>query len=534
MPQPSTPHKDRAAKGAEAKERAAARKTAKSYAVSEEEFRERVAAHNRENPQRTQRVADKYIAPDGGEPRVTDIMHLPEAERGPTEQGNDPLGDIEIFLGGFVIYPSEHAKIAHVLWIAHTHLMDLWDSTPRIAFLSPEPASGKSRGLEISELLVPRPVEAVNVSVAYLFRKVGDKNGPPTILYDEIDTVFGPKAKENEEIRGLLNAGHRRGAVAGRCVVRGNTIETEEIPAYCAVALAGLGWLPDTILSRSIIIRMRKRKPGEKIKSFRRRECEKQGHALRDRLAHWAARVAPRLAGVWPQMPDGIEDRNADMWEALLAVADAARGDWPTKAREAAVALVTSAREAEPSLGIRLLADLKEIFCDAQEMATEDILQKLHALKESPWNDLRGKPLNDRGLAQRLRQYEIKPKVLGGGAHRGYRREELHDAWERYLVSPPSPDETVTSVTSVTNAEKTNSFKDTPVTGGLAAVTDSAVTHVTDVTLVAGGESGRVCAQCGAGSPDDPPTVKVTNGKAAAWVHAGRCRQFWVESHQEE
>jgi hypothetical protein len=96
--------------------------------------------------------------------------------------------------------------------------------------------------MEVTELLVPNPVSAVNVSPAYLFRKVGSQEGA-TILFDEIDTVFGPKAKENEEIRGLLNAGHRRGAVAGRCVVHGKTVMTEEIPAYAAVALAGLGWL---------------------------------------------------------------------------------------------------------------------------------------------------------------------------------------------------------------------------------------------------------------------------------------------------
>jgi hypothetical protein len=122
--------------------------------------------------------------------------------------------------------------------------MDAWESTPRIAFLSPEPGSGKTRALETSELLVPNPVEAVNVTPAYLFRKVGSPEGRPTILFDEIDTVFGPKAGDHEEIRGLLNAGHRRGAVAGRCVVRGKEVFTEEIPAYCSVALAGLGNLP--------------------------------------------------------------------------------------------------------------------------------------------------------------------------------------------------------------------------------------------------------------------------------------------------
>jgi hypothetical protein len=120
------------------------------------------------------------------------------------------LDDVHSFLGRFVAYPSQHAHVAHVLWIAHTHLMDAWESTPRLAFLSPEPESGKTRAIEVTELLVPNAVEAINVTPAYLFRKVGNDNAKPTVLYDEIDTVFGPKAKENEDIRGLLNAGHRR------------------------------------------------------------------------------------------------------------------------------------------------------------------------------------------------------------------------------------------------------------------------------------------------------------------------------------
>ncbi len=181
--------------------------------------------------------------------------------------GDVVLAEVENYLTQFVAYPSEAACVAHTLWVAHTHLMHLWESTPRIAFLSPEPGSGKSRALEVSEPLVPRPVHAVNATPAYLFRKVSDEAGPPTILYDEIDTVFGPRAKDNEEVRGLLNAGHRRGAVAGRCVVKGRTVVTEELPAYCAVALAGLDDLPDTLMSRSVIVRMRRRSPTEKVDS---------------------------------------------------------------------------------------------------------------------------------------------------------------------------------------------------------------------------------------------------------------------------
>jgi Protein of unknown function (DUF3631) len=210
--------------------------------------------------------------------------------------------------------------------------MEASESTPRLAFLSPEPASGKTRALEVSELLVPNPVEAVNVSPAYLFRNVGDDGAKPTLLQDEVDTIFGPKAKENEKIRGLYNAGHRRGAVAGRCVVHGKQVKTEEISAFCAVALAGLVWLPDTILTRAVIIRMRRRAPDEKVTAFRRRVHAPEGHALRDRLAAWAKQVMDAMTAARPVMPPGIEDRNADVWESLLAVADGVGGQWPDRA----------------------------------------------------------------------------------------------------------------------------------------------------------------------------------------------------------
>src|SRR6516164_214499 len=368
------------------------------------------------------------------------------------------LNDVHAFLGRFVCYPSEHAHVAHVLWIAHTHCMDAWESTPRLAFLSPEPASGKTRALEVSELLVPNPVEAINVTPAYIFRKVGDQeNGLPTILHDEIDTLFGLKAKENEDVRGLYNAGHRRGAVAGRCVVHGKKFVPEEIPAFCALALAGLGWLPDTILSRSIVIRMRRRAPHEKVTPFRRRVHAEEGNDLRGQLAAWGADADKELTEARPATPDGIEYRNADMSQPLLAIAAAAGEHWPKRARVAAVTLVAAAADREPSLGIRLLSDLRDIFGQAEQMTTAVVLERLTKLPEAPWNELKGKPLNDRGLAVRLRQYGVKSRTLNlGGESRskGYVREDLHDVWKRYLApAPPSPEGSVTSVTSGTSLD---------------------------------------------------------------------------------
>jgi hypothetical protein len=382
---------------------------------------------------------------------VADVAH-PRGGRPTEKNGAQVLDQVYEFTGRFVAYPSEHAHVAHALWIAHTHLMDAWESTPRLAFLSPEPASGKTRGLEATELLVPNPVEAVNVTAAYLFRKVDDDAGRPTILYDEIDTVFGPKAKENEEIRGLLNAGHRRGAVAGRCVVVGKVVKTEEIPAYCAVALAGLGGLPDTILTRSVVLRMRRRAPGEYVEPFRRRVHVAAGHAIRTTLAGWATTVEAKLGKPWPTMPEGIEDRDADLWEPLLAVADAAGGHWCELARVAAVALVADSKASTPSLNVRLLADLRVVFRDDDALPTGTILERLCKLDEAPWGELvGGKPLNPRGLAQRLRQYGVASGNVRVGAQvlKGYERADLADAWNRYLREPHP--ESATSATAATS-----------------------------------------------------------------------------------
>jgi len=376
------------------------------------------------------------------------------------------LDEVHVYLGRFVAYPSEHAHVAHTLWIGHTHLMGCWESTPRIAFLSPEPGSGKTRALELTETLVPRPVEAINTTPAYLFRRISDPTGLPTILYDEIDTIFGPRAKEHEEIRGVLNAGHRRGAMAGRCVIRGREVFTEELPAFCAVALAGLGNLPDSILTRSVVVKMRRRAPGEHVEPYRRRVHASEGNEIRKRLATWAAEVCQNINS-YPPMPDGITDRNADVWEALLAVADAAGGPWPERARVSAVSLVSATMEDKGSLGTRLLSDLRIVFGDRESMWTSEILNALIDLEEAPWGNLRGKPLDARRLANILKPYGVVSQQarIGEKGQKGYLRESLHDAWSRYLSLE---DETVGSPPIASETCETSLFQSATKEGGSA------------------------------------------------------------------
>jgi hypothetical protein len=372
----------------------------------------------------------------------------------PRTDGAAVLDAARAFIARFCALPSEHAYDAVTTWAAHAHIIDAFDSTPRLAFLSPEPGSGKTRALEVLELLTPNPMLAVNATPAALFRSVANRQTRPTILFDEIDTVFGPKAKDNEELRGLFNAGHRRSGVAYRCVGDGGGQTVVAFPAYAALAVAGLGALPDTILTRAVVIRMRRRAPGEHVEPFRERIAGPSGRKLATALHDWTTACGDVLNDTWPDMPEGITDRPADVWEPLIAIADAAGGAWPERTRAACVALVGQSAERSPSLGVRLLADLRDIFGTAPTMHTDDLLAALHGLDSAPWGDLKGQPLDARGLARLLSRYEYddpqtgQPRpvesrkvTINSRSLQGYRAEHLADAWARYLPRVPASPE---------------------------------------------------------------------------------------------
>lgn len=358
-------------------------------------------------------------------------------------EGARALNNTRTFLERFIAYPSDDAAIAHTLWIAHTHCVDMFENTPRIAFLSPEPGSGKSRALELTEALVPRPVLSVNASTAYIFRKISDDSGLPTLLLDEVDAIFsGGKTDANEDLRGLLNSGYRRGAVAGRAAVRGREIVTEEWPSFCAVALAGLNQLPDTLMTRSVVVSMKRRRHDQKVEPYRRRVNGAEAIDLYDTLVDFAQRAQPFLEDAWPELPDSIEDRDADVWEPLIAIADAAGGEWPTSARESAVRMVDSAKNRPATLGIRLLADIRVAFGTRDRLSTADLLGELHAMDSAPWGNVKGEPIDARFLARTLSKYEIETNNtirVNGSVAKGYTLAHFADAWGRYLPSPNPP-----------------------------------------------------------------------------------------------
>ena len=206
---------------------------------------------------------------------------------GPLMTGAEILGLVHRALARYVVLPSPEAADAIVLWIAATHAVPAWNCAPRLDITSPVKRCGKSRLLDIIEATCHEPLITVNISPAALVRSIGDD--PPTLLLDEADTVFGPKAADNhEDLRGILNAGHSRNRPYIRWDV---TIRaTENCPTFAMAALAGIGALPDTITDRAVVVAMRRRAPGEAVDRYRDR---RDGDPLRELGVHLGHGSAP-------------------------------------------------------------------------------------------------------------------------------------------------------------------------------------------------------------------------------------------------
>lgn len=357
--------------------------------------------------------------------------------------GAEVLDELRNVLTRYVVFTDTHTAAAVTLWVTCTHALPAFEHAPRLVLTSPEKRCAKSRTLDVIIGTCHNPLVSVSATAAAIYRSL-DQEHPPTLIIDEADTIFGSKriAENNEELRAVLNAGHQRGRPALRCV--GPQQKPTYFATFAMAALAGIGSMPDTITDRAVNITMRRRTPEEKVSQFRSRRDGPVLTHVRDLLASWTAEHLDALAEAQPEMP--VEDRAADTWEPLIAVADAAGGHWPKTARAACIHLVKAADEVaeDRSLAIRLLADVREVFEKQSTtfMASAALVEALRRIEESPWNDF---DLNPRGLAKRLREYGVKSTRNAAGSLRGYRLDDLSDAFKRYLPSQASEASDTTS-----------------------------------------------------------------------------------------
>lgn len=347
------------------------------------------------------------------------------------------LDDVRAALTRFVILPSAATTDAVVLWIAASHVQPAWAHAPRLVIRAPEKRCGKSRLLDVIEATCHEPLITVNASAAAVYRAIGTDD-PPTLLVDEADTIFGSKksAEANEDLRGLLNAGHQRNRPAIR--YDASTHRVEHIPTFAMAALAGIGHMPDTIEDRAVIVRMRRRAAGEHVQPYRHRRDRPALTELAGSLRAWLREHVDQLADAMPPMP--VEDRAADTWEPLVAVADLAAGSWPVRARTAAELLTAEHDDTGTvATSTALLADCRGAFGDAAALPTEELLTRLRHDPEAPWGEYGSAGLTARRLGILLAEYGIRSANIrfpDGTQRKGFTRSDFADAWARYCPAP--------------------------------------------------------------------------------------------------
>ena len=372
----------------------------------------------------------------------------------PVEPWHDPVDGVahldSIFetLKRFIAAKPEVLRAA-ALWTSFTWFIEDVRVAPLAIITSPEKRCGKTLLTTLMSRLCRDPLLASNISPSALFRSI--EKWKPTLILDEADTFL----RENEDLRGLINSGHTRStAFVIRCT--GDNHEPTSFHTFGAKLLAGIGNLPETIMDRAVVLRLRRKKPDEKMERIR-----KTPDALFDELcrkqARFSADHSKTIADANPTIPENLNDREQDNWEPLLAIADAVGGHWPETAGHAAVALSQNGDE-QSSNAIKLLSDIRQIFSkiENERISTVELIEALCSDEERPWSTFKqGAKITARQVANMLHGFDIKSKSIRiyGRVMKGYELQDFEDSFQRYLVSDPHKEGL--QVTNTCNASET-------------------------------------------------------------------------------
>jgi putative DNA primase/helicase len=334
----------------------------------------------------------------------------------------------------------ENRALVPALWTMGSYVHEAATHSPLLLVTSPEADSGKSTLLGVIGFLAKRALLSVSISGPALFRSL--TKWQPTFIVDEADTAL----VRNDDLKEVMNSGWTRGQGVIRCDPETNNPRLYPTFAPKAIGMKGKK-LPDTTLTRAIIIEMKRKQPGEVVQDFDHLDND-DFRTLRRKLVCWAADNINTLRKAKPQTPPKFHNRTRMNWWLLLAIAELAGDDIAARTREAAVAIEQAKDKGQQPYGTLLLADLRAMFerkgIDA--ISSKDIVDELKEDLEAPWatytkND---KPMTQRHLAALLRPFGIVPgsvypdrddpdPVLRRQHLKGYARSQFEEAWTRYL-----------------------------------------------------------------------------------------------------
>jgi len=347
----------------------------------------------------------------------------------------------------FVVMSADDA-IVTALWILHCYCFDLFICTPRLGILSPQKRCGKTTFLDVLDCSVPRGLLAANLTAAVVFRSV--EKYRPTLLIDEADNLWRRGASDvNQDLLAVLNSGARHGGQVLR--IAGDDFEPRAFSTHAPAALAAIGQLPETVMDRSIAVRLGRKRADQKTESLRHEKKEELRQLAR-KCQRFANDHRDPLGKRRPEMPAALTNRVADCWEPLLTIADECGPQWGETARNIAIKAATAPEQDEnENVALLVLSDIRDLFLakDTDRLSSMEIIRGLNEREERPWSEWRGAygiyGITQAKVAQILKPFGIalEPNAMllefmgGKKEQRGYLRARFEDSWQRYL--PPRP-----------------------------------------------------------------------------------------------
>jgi hypothetical protein len=313
------------------------------------------------------------------------------------------FAEIEARILQHVVMPKDLAFVV-ALWVGQSWIHQHGTYSPILGVTSAERDSGKSTLMGVVAFLVRRSLLSVGISAAALYRSIEKWN--PTFVVDEADDAF----VDNPDLRQVINSGWTRGQGVMRCDP--DTNEPRRFSTFCPKAIALKGKkMPDTMLSRTIFVEMKRRLRSEKVDHFR--HLDDAGFArMRSQLARWAQDSGESLGLAQPAQPEGFMNRTASNWQVMFAIADSL--DAGERARTVAQRIAGATDMA--SAGVALLQDIKTMFeaSTLDYLTSKTIIERLTADPEKPWAEWsRGKPITEKGVAALLHEYRISSRTVG-------------------------------------------------------------------------------------------------------------------------
>ena len=367
---------------------------------------------------------------------------ISRATKEPPIDGVELLNDIEVYYRKYVRL-QETAYAVLPPWILHTHVFKAFSRTLYVHVTSPTVICGKTTVLEITELIVPNPLQTAGLSEAVLARVIEKEH--PVLLLDELDELQKGNRELLAAIMATINSGYKRSGCRIVLVQKGKDWEPKRLSTFCPKMLASIGNLPSAAASRSIEIRMTRLGPGESVQDVDELVTEPEANVLFLRAQDWGRVHLGELRDARPSCPPELRNRQREVSRPLLAVADCAGGPWPERVRSALVTLFAKSGTNEQTTNVKLLEDIRTIFSakDVDRLPSTELTEVLGSIEESQWGEYsNGRKITASALAGLLKGFEIAPrniKLGDGSVRKGYLQDQFAGTWNHYL--PPLPQE---------------------------------------------------------------------------------------------